>query len=430
MKKITLLTILNLLVITLFGQMFMEGLPHPSEPDDEAYYMPNTFEQFQLKQAEKIKLDSGIFDDYDTDLEQWNTSAKSEYTYNEDEHIILRQFFTWNYSSQQFELGGQYEYAYDNDGNRTLYLRSSWDMNMQQWVPDFSYEYTYDSEGRLTTRLYSASLYTQELSPYSKNEYTYNSSDELIQYQYSIWESDTEEWRPFSQYDYTYDNGLLISRLRSAWNSSTQQWSETTRYEYTYDSEGDYILYMVSNWDSFGELWTPNYKYDYTFDSNRNLTTELFSGWDDVAQQWMAEQVFEFTYDNSYPSEDVIIHFSERYTRHKMLGYTAKEWDANTQEWLTDRRGNYYFSDETVGITPATETGIEIFPNPTNDVITFNLENTKPTTIQLYDAQGKYLQTQALAQNNQVSVRHLDSGLYFYQLQHDGEVFGGKFMVK
>jgi len=92
--------------------------------------------------------------------------------------------------------------------------------------------------------------------------------------------------------------------------------------------------------------------------------------------------------------------------------------------------GNYLYSSVLTDIETPQQEDILIFPNPTDEVIFFDIKNTTPATIQLYDAQGKYLRRQALAQDNQLSVRHLDSGVYFYQLLIDGEIFGGKFVVK
>jgi len=187
---------------------------------------------------------------------------------------------------------------------------------------------------------------------------------------------------------------------------------------------------LTSRWDASSQQWIFHSKSDYSYDSDRNLTVRLNSNWDTETQQWRPIVKYEYTYDNSYTSEDLIVHFTDEYTRHKLIGSTIQTWDLNTEEFANNQRGTYYFSEQTVGITSASAAGIEVFPNPTNDFITFNIENTNSTTVQLYDAQGKHLRTQALAQSNQLSVRHLNSGVYFYQLMYDGEMYGGKFIVK
>ena len=433
MKKITLFTILNLSVFTLFGQIFIEDIPHSVEPDEEAHFIPNANEQFQVKQAEKLKLDSAVFESYDAGLDQWDISGKYEYTYNEAEKISLRQYFTWDGYTQQWSPSIQYDYAHDNNGNRTLFMRSGWDNDAQQWIPSYKYDYIYDSENRLITRLYSSwDENTQQLTASSKREYTYDgNSENPALHQYFTWNDYNQEWLLRSQSEYTYDsNGNLTLQVYSSWDMFTQQWSVYTQYERSYDSENDLILYLNSDWNVYTQQWESDFKDEYTFDSNRNLTVRLNSVWNTNTQQWVDQLKYEYAYDNSYTSEDLIVHFAEPYTRHKITDYVRKSWDIYNQEWITDIQGTYHFSEQTVGITSATEAGIEIFPNPANDIITFNIENTNATTIQLYDAQGKYLHTQVLAQDNQLPVRHLDSGVYFYQLQYDGEIFGGKFMVK
>jgi len=169
--------------------------------------------------------------------------------------------------------------------------------------------------------------------------------------------------------------------------------------------------------------------YDYTY-HNGDLITYLITNFSTTTQQWVPSYELEYGYDISYTYDELITPFSGQYHQHKRISGIGKFWDESTQEWMNRTQMIFYYSEQTVGITPATEAGIEIFPNPANDFITFNLENLNFTTIQLYDAQGKHLRTQALAQDNQLSVHQLDSGVYFYQLNYDGELFSGKFMVK
>ena len=396
MKKITLLIIFNLSVLTLFGQIFAEDWYHPFDVE-EAQYASNPITQFQQQQSERQKLDSITYQSSTSG--EWENYLKYEYAYDNNELATLRLIQNWNEYTQQWQNDTRNEYTNDDFGNRILSFYKGWNSSTQQWIDERKYEYTYNEIGNRTLCLYSRLEYGIWTSIF-EDEYGYDSNGNLVLILRKNWEDNTQEWVISTKYDHTYNNeGQLITRIRSSWSGNPEQWTPTIRYEYTYDNTGNLITYFVSNFSTSTEQWIANYKYDYQ-------------------------------YDNSYTYDELIMPFSAQFFQHKRTSAISKLWNESTQEWMNSLQGVYHYSDQAVGITPATEAGIDIFPNPANDVITFNLENTKPTTIQLYDAQGKYLQTQALAQNNQVSVRHLDSGLYFYQLQHDGEVFGGKFMVK
>jgi len=108
MKKITLLTILNLLVFTLFGQMFMEGLPHPFELD-EVQYTPNPITQLQSKQGGKQILDSTTYQSYAS--MEWVNSLQDQYTYNSNERTALSLRPQWNENTQQWEDDIKTEYT-------------------------------------------------------------------------------------------------------------------------------------------------------------------------------------------------------------------------------------------------------------------------------------------------------------------------------
>jgi len=277
------------------------------------------------------------------------------------------------------------------------YQSSTWNIDTQQWEQNTQEEYTYDANGALISDLRS------------------------------VWDTDTQQWVMNTQEEYTYDdNGLLISQLQLFWDVDAQQWIGHKRNEYTYDSEGDLMLHLGWIWN---QEWIPQRKYEHTYDSNRNFTVYSYSIWNMSTQEWVPYIRIDYAYDNFHTSEDLITHLSEPYTRHKLTDYILKE-SIGQGSLVDNKQVTYYYSEQTVGITPAIEAGIKVFPNPTDDIITFDLKNPKSaTTISVYDAQGKYIGTQDL-QNNQLFVGHLTIGMYFYQLMYKGEMYSGNFIVK
>lgn len=429
MKKIILIIIFNLLVLALFGQMFIGDLPHPYEPD-EAFYIPDVNGQLKFKQAEKQRLDSSTYQSYNYVLDQWEINFKNEYTYNNDENLVLHHRFIWNNNAQRWTAHLKYEYTYDNEGSLTQYMLSTWYSSIQDWTPNIKYEYTYDGNGKLVSYLQTRRDDNTQIWENSiRREYTYDNNDNLTSYINLDWDDDTQTWVNFTKREYTYDNnGNLILYTNLDWDNNAMYWKNDRKRKYTYDNEERLISYLISTWDDVDQQWFSSYREEYAYDNEENLTTVWLYHLKGPVEILMHKN--EYAYDNSYTYDELIIPLPKLYARHKPISISRKDWKIETQEWIEDRRTAYYYSEQIVGITPATEAGIEIFPNPANDFITFNLENTNSTTVQLYDAQGKHIRTQALAQNNQLSVRHLDSGTYFYQLLYDGEMYSGKFIVK
>ncbi|MEM6700028.1 MAG: T9SS type A sorting domain-containing protein, partial [Bacteroidota bacterium] len=64
---------------------------------------------------------------------------------------------------------------------------------------------------------------------------------------------------------------------------------------------------------------------------------------------------------------------------------------------------------------------IKVYPNPFEEVITFELEQFQAAVLEIFDARGKLVRT-TLLQNriHQESVSNLPSGLYFYRLLDNG----------
>lgn len=397
MKQSLLLTFFNILIINLFGQMPVEDLYHLFELDEDRYGL-NTPTKPQLKHADRQRLNFILSELYYNSDMQWSTAHKQEY-------------------------------VYDDKGNQILSVVSGWDS--QQWTPNYKLEYTYDDNRNRTSRLYSLRNTAQQWVPYFKHEYSYDDNENQTLIRISIWETDTQQWRTHSKDEYAYDdNGKQIFHVISRWDSETQEWDPYFGYDtYIYDNDGNLTSRLRSAWDNHTQQWLLDQRYEYTYDTNGNFITYLTLEWNRNVQQWTPTHKENYIYDNSYTYNNLVVPFSENFFRHKRVKTIFHLWKKDLQEWMEYRRADYHYSEQTVGITSAIEAGIQVFPNPTNDLITFDLKNSQNTTVILHDAQGKHIGTQDL-QDKQLSVGHLNSGIYFYQLLYDGDTYGGKFIVK
>jgi len=77
-----------------------------------------------------------------------------------------------------------------------------------------------------------------------------------------------------------------------------------------------------------------------------------------------------------------------------------------------------YFEDgniSTAGLTVLDDDLFELFPNPTNDVVTIRFEASDADLV-VYDAQGKRIQTHKIVSGESISLVNVETGVYFFEL--------------
>ncbi len=74
---------------------------------------------------------------------------------------------------------------------------------------------------------------------------------------------------------------------------------------------------------------------------------------------------------------------------------------------------------------------IKIYPNPATEFVVFDVNSTSKTAIvEIFDINGKKVLHQELSDNKQISVSHLNRGLYMYKLIHNSTIYSGKIMIE
>jgi polyhydroxybutyrate depolymerase len=114
-----------------------------------------------------------------------------------------------------------------------------------------------------------------------------------------------------------------------------------------------------------------------------------------------------------------------------MLGNRNMDFNASKEIW---RFFNQYkllatgISEQLSGSTNQ----VNIFPNPSNGLITIQLEKAEQLNIQLYNLVGALVFEEKISGNNNiVDVNYLTKGVYFYSLKNkDGIVKNGKLIVQ
>ncbi len=346
--------------------------------------------------------------------------------------VQLDSLVTENYNlgADEWEYFEKTAYSYDGNGNeieRIIYLRT-----FDQWEAYKKEEYTYDSDNKLTSKTYSYWDGSQWILSY-RDEYSYDTNDNLTLAELNAWDGYSFVY-PLYKETYSYDvNNNLIEEIGEGYEEDIGSFQNTVRRTYSYDANNRLIERLISFWDIYSLTWfAPSNKTEYSYDSDNNRMLAHYFEWDFNQSVWVNDFRYFYAYDNTLNYNDLFLPngFTEPEFKHKRDTYLEEAWNVTTEQWNTSERGTYYYSGDVLNIENIVEAGIQVFPNPAQEYVVFDLANSsKPARIELYDAQGKLADNQVLT-NNQIVISHLNSGVYFYQLFHAGEQYGGRLVVK
>ncbi len=107
--------------------------------------------------------------------------------------------------------------------------------------------------------------------------------------------------------------------------------------------------------------------------------------------------------------------------------YTVTAQDASTKQWIVT------VTKQSTGIDNTTlDESINIYPNPTKDIINIDLKNYKGTIINVsfFDIQGKEVSIDKNVTNNTIQLTNLKDGLYMLHIETDNGSINKKIIVQ
>jgi 23S rRNA U2552 (ribose-2'-O)-methylase RlmE/FtsJ len=57
----------------------------------------------------------------------------------------------------------------------------------------------------------------------------------------------------------------------------------------------------------------------------------------------------------------------------------------------------------------------DLYPNPTNNEVTLTFDSNEAQVV-IYDTQGKHIQTKSIHSGEQVSLKEVETGVYFFEV--------------
>jgi hypothetical protein len=123
------------------------------------------------------------------------------------------------------------------------------------------------------------------------------------------------------------------------------------------------------------------------------------------------------------------------------IGATYEDEVNYLKNWITLRLGwmdNHMIGSNANCVTPTNEQSLKqniakVYPNPFNDLLSFESNSNEPITIHLYDALGRMTETVHLSPFNafyQMNTKHLTAGMYFYTVYENGKLLANGKVLK
>lgn len=373
--------------------------------------IPNHVEFTKVQGTQK--LDSIIYETWDTITSQWIFSKYEEYTHD----------YTWDSSGNTYLVNSYYGFGTFND-----------------WIVRKKFESIYDANWNLTMRIsYTWDFLTNQMVLYSKEEYSYDDNGNLVLEISYIYDSNKSQWNVSEKKEFSYDtngnktitqlintskneatydaNGKLAYFGNYNWNSNTSQWIINTMY--SLDTSRNTILFIDSDYSG-------QFKLEYTYDGNGNLTLFVPFQWDKNASKWIEHELKRFersdiwkqvyTYDSNGNKTMEIIY----------------NWDETANRFVNGTKTTWYYSPLNITFVPNTHLNkLTVYPNPAKDFIVFDLPNgSESVIVELYDIQGKKVVQQKLTETRLIAVVQLPKGLYLYRLADGETIYSGKLVVE
>ncbi|OFY51488.1 MAG: hypothetical protein A2W85_00925 [Bacteroidetes bacterium GWF2_41_31] len=359
----------------------------------------------------------------------------------------LREDIVLNDSIYKYELNSSSwlldskDYLYYND-NGKITERSFYSINDQyEWELKRKFFYIYDDVGHWIEFLdQKINPYTLEFENYSYHYHFFNGNDLLVKDTVLVWDNIAENWVNDMAGILSYNNEEQLTSISwNDWDSDLMVWKQSSLQLYNYNTNLELSEYIFQTWDTTSNSWTNYSRRTYTYNENGNLKGELWSNWNNLDTSWVNFRIHYNEYDSSYflintisdnwlANENKWIHGSREIIANDEHGnienILIQEWVDNDSVWYDVYNHEYYNSmHQTPSTVIDTETPIiELYPNPTKDIIYITNKSDNEYYIELINTSGKIMCKRELDSNQEViDLSNMNCGLYYLSFYLNGE---------
>jgi hypothetical protein len=361
---------------------------------------------------------------------------KESYAYNAGGHIQLYQTYTWNAGTGQWVNSWKADYAYNTSGQITDYQDYYWDVTGNQWVNLWKSEFAYTAGLISLYKDYYWEIGSSNWVNAYKAEYTYNTASALILYLDFEWNSSTSQWVNSGKEEYAYTGSGLLSLMTKFYWSTTGggQWKYDFREEYAYNSLDQLTSYISSIPNQSGNQWVNLGKQDLFYDINQILEYTIDSDWNAGNGQWVPTDKREFSFDPTIAASEVMMPYwyAEDATFGSYMMTQSISYQHINSLWISRFKNTYHYTDITsTGLEAPQTLRVRVFPNPVDDE--WHLSPAQPGQmlwLKLHDASGRLIMRTRLSDFSTIPLGKLEAGVYFYTIQGKTRILTGKLLKK
>ena len=341
-------------------------------PSANATNWINGDQQVGVYDVDNNKLDS-TYMIWDTTSGTWNNVSNDLWAFDSVHSQTSYIHQTWNgvaWLNQTQSIDTN-----DTHGNHLVDVEQNWISN--SWVNNSITVTSFNSFNKPVQdieQFWSSGAWT---SP-SKDTFTYDGADNLIQWQRCEWLTDSAKWFPIQQAFYAYVDGNKLS------------------------------VYSFQNWGD--SSWVNHDSTIYAYDNNFNKTEYKDFYWNGNTNLWDANNDDKFEYN----------------LNNEKIYEVHQEYDLASHAYINNYQYFYYYGQiDPMALNEAkNELDAALYPNPSPGKELFlrvNLPSDAQIRVSLYDADGKLIATQtqtytAGSQNVQLNYPQLSTGNYYIQV--------------
>jgi hypothetical protein len=312
---------------------------------------------------------------WNTSNSSWDTISKTDFTYTNKDSI--QTIVSYSLNNAVWVSSAKEQFQYDSKENLIHHDLLNWDATNNSWIPDNtnSWDYTYDLQNRRTTKI--TNVWNQQQKQLIQNQkelYTYNSNGELELMMRQIWDNQGN-WHNSGKDSMIYQNGLQTENYTFYFDElKGSVWLKTVKESTTYNQNNDHYQTLV-------QYWSPTNS-NYITDENARLVTSHYDN----------NNRIEFREDQMYDT------VSKTFTDY-------------------DQTFFYYNNFQMAGIKSLNSNDeVQIQPNPACDVFKI-ISNAEVTSVFITDATGKMVKefknSNAFGLNHTFDITDLSEEIYF-----------------
>jgi hypothetical protein len=417
---------LMIILAAILGPFLLLGRSNLKTPENNS----------QLKSIKelKVRLDSVIIT-----REPPESREKIHYLYTPEGYNTKCVHYYFIDSTNKWEQSSIDSCTYDSNGNLT-----SWFIDGGKNSGDKMREFTYDSLGNLSTVI----TYQRGIPDGSKWDGIFKEvfvTDKsknittILKYNKVI----MDEWYEAEKWDLYFLPDSRIEKILgyNCGGAYCDHSVDTVKFSYDANMNISFIIEKaLLDWPTpWVEILKSEYSYDFNTEVIGWIHSNAYAGDGILRPDWKSEFVMDYPYNTHELMLPYVFHdYSfERYLNwslywNVLLDYKIDERINYSGAGSLYNRIKYYYSDQTItGIKENTQEESVVYPNPATDFINLHVGTTlEPSKIEIYDSQGKMVMIEDTRTGKQISVKHLQRGLYIYKVSFQDTILTGKIILQ